>query len=105
MGTLVKQSTLSKQASDVFHMTLDELQQTCGSGKPFGSMNMVRTCLHCAFTVCSSSCAAGTAVCRLMQACKQAAWVHVCCSTAPSFPVWRYMHVRVKGRRSVWLNA
>lgn len=42
MGTLNRQNTLSKQTSAVFNMTLDELQASMGSGKPFGSMNMVR---------------------------------------------------------------
>ena len=41
MGTLQRQTTLSKQASAVFNLTLDQLQQSVGSGKPFGSMNMV----------------------------------------------------------------
>ncbi|EIE19095.1 hypothetical protein COCSUDRAFT_67968 [Coccomyxa subellipsoidea C-169] len=40
MGTLQRQTTLSKQTSAVFQMTLDQLQQSVGSGKPFGSMNM-----------------------------------------------------------------
>lgn len=42
MGTLQRQTTLSKQTSAVFNLTLDQLQQSVGSGKPFGSMNMVR---------------------------------------------------------------
>ena len=58
MAGLARQTTLSKEASQVFNMTLDELQNTVGSGKPFGSMNMVRllqvvkglhttsTCMH-----------------------------------------------------------
>jgi hypothetical protein len=44
MGTLQRQTTLSKQTSAVFNLTLDQLQQSMGSGKPFGSMNMVRPC-------------------------------------------------------------
>ncbi|BDA49485.1 probable ABSCISIC ACID-INSENSITIVE 5-like protein 2 [Coccomyxa sp. Obi] len=40
MGTLQRQTTLSRQTSAVFQMTLDQLQQSVGSGKPFGSMNM-----------------------------------------------------------------
>ena len=43
MGTLQRQTTLSKQASAMFHMTLDQYQQSMGSGKPFGSLNMVRS--------------------------------------------------------------
>ena len=43
MGTLQRQSTLSKQASAMFQMTLDQYQQSMGSGKPFGSLNMVRS--------------------------------------------------------------
>lgn len=46
MGTLNRQNTLSKQTSAVFNMTLDELQASMGSGKPFGSMNMVRLLTH-----------------------------------------------------------
>lgn len=42
MGSLHRQNTLSKQTSAVFNMTLDELQASMGSGKAFGSMNMVR---------------------------------------------------------------
>ena len=41
MGSLNRQNTLSKQTSAVFNMTLDELQASMGSGRPFGSMNMV----------------------------------------------------------------
>ena len=41
MGSLHRQNTLSKQTSAVFNMTLDELQASMGSGRPFGSMNMV----------------------------------------------------------------
>ncbi|CAL5224566.1 g7271 [Coccomyxa viridis] len=40
MGTLQRQTTLSKQASAMFQMTLDQYQQSMGSGKPFGSLNM-----------------------------------------------------------------
>ncbi|DBB00202.1 TPA: Alpha-L-arabinofuranosidase, variant 2 [Trebouxia sp. C0004] len=40
MGSLNRQNTLSKQTSAVFNMTLDELQASMGSGRPFGSMNM-----------------------------------------------------------------
>ena len=40
---LQRQSTLSKQASAMFNMTLDQYQQSMGSGKPFGSLNMVRS--------------------------------------------------------------
>ena len=41
MGSLHRQNRLSKQTSAVFKMTLDELQASMGSGRPFGSMNMV----------------------------------------------------------------
>ena len=41
MGSLNRQNTLSKQTSAVFNMTLDELQASMGSGRAFGSMNMV----------------------------------------------------------------
>eukprot|EP00891_Asterochloris_glomerata_P006713 jgi/Astpho2/6713/Aster-x1395 len=37
---LLKQTTLSKQCSNVYKMSLDEFQLSVGSGKPFGSMNM-----------------------------------------------------------------
>lgn len=46
MGSLHRQNTLSKQTSAVFNMTLDELQASMGSGRPFGSMNMVLVCVY-----------------------------------------------------------
>ena len=50
MGTLNRQNTLSKQTSNVFNMTLDELQLSMGSGKAFGSMNMVCCALLARYT-------------------------------------------------------
>lgn len=39
---LDRQTTLSKQASQMFQMTFDELQNSLGGSGKIGSMNLVR---------------------------------------------------------------
>ncbi len=39
---LDRQTTLSKQASQMFQMTFDELQNSMGGSGKIGSMNLVR---------------------------------------------------------------
>ncbi len=48
---LHRQTTLSKQTSQMFQMTIDEFQNSLGGSGKLGSLNLVRSRMHDAFTV------------------------------------------------------
>jgi hypothetical protein len=43
---LNRQTTLSKQASQMFQMTIDEFQNSVGGSGKIGSLNLVRSLMH-----------------------------------------------------------